>query len=251
MVMRIKPIFIGTSGWSYKHWKAIFYPEKLPAAGYLNYYSGHFNAAEINTSFYRLPKPETLQHWIEEVPRGFYFCPKMSRYITHVKKLNDPETTLVRFFELFKPFRKRLGPILIQLPSSVAFHEEKTMHFFEALQGYKGYRYALETRHDSWLQPEALDLLKKYTIALVIASSGGRWPSADVITAKHIYLRFHGPDGSYGTSYTNKAMRSYAKKCVAWQQAGYAVWGFFNNDGHGYALTNAKTLINGTSCLKC
>ena len=239
-------VHIGTSGWSYKHWKGIFYPDRLPASEYLSYYAGLFATAEINTSFYRLPTPGTLQHWMGVVPKDFRFCPKISRYITHVKKLNEPETTLPRFFGLFEPFKKNLGPILLQLPATVAYHEEKAQPFFEALHGYKGYQYALEVRHASWFQPAAIDLLKKYRISLVFAYSGGRWPSEEIVTAQPIYLRFHGPDGSYGTNYTTRALNKYAKKCLAWEAAGHTIWAFFNNDGQGYALRDAQLLIKAT-----
>lgn len=247
IVMAKGSLHIGTSGWSYKHWKNIFYPDKMPAVEYLAYYSQVFCTAEINTSFYHLPKPETLQRWIREVPKNFRFCPKISRYITHIKKLNDPETTLPRFFDLFEPYKKRLGPILLQLPATVAFHEEKVRPFFEALRRYKGYWYAIEARHDSWFQQEAIRLLKKYRISLVAAYSGGRWPGAEMVTARHIYLRFHGPDGSYGTDYTGKALSSFAKKCLAWQAEGHTVWAFFNNDGQGYAVKDARLLIKTTA----
>jgi uncharacterized protein YecE (DUF72 family) len=240
-------LHIGTSGWSYKHWKGLFYPHRLPATEYLSYYARLFRTAEINTSFYRLPKPDTLLRWVRAVPDNFLFCPKISRYITHVKKLNDPETTLPRFFRLFEPFKKHLGPILLQLPANVAYHEEKARPFFETLRGYKGYQYALEVRHDSWFQPSAIALLKRYRISLVIAYSGGRWPSAEIVTARHIYLRFHGPDGSYGTDYIDKALKGYAKKCLAWQAAGHTIWAFFNNDGHGYALRDARVLVEATA----
>jgi uncharacterized protein YecE (DUF72 family) len=145
---------------------------------------------------------------------------------------------------VFGPFRNNLGPILLQLPASVAFHEEKVSHFFEILRGrYKKFEYALEIRHESWLQPAAIDLLKKYRIALVMAESGERWPHAGVVTDKNIYIRFHGPDGSYGSSYSDQVLKSFANKCIAWEKAGHRIWVFFNNDIHGYAIENAKTFI--------
>ncbi|HVW58552.1 MAG TPA: DUF72 domain-containing protein, partial [Puia sp.] len=234
-------IYVGTSGWDYKHWRGVFYPRGITIAGELTYYSGLFNASEINNSFYRLPLPSTVKRWVAEVPAGFCFCPKMSRYITHAKKLNAPQQGLPRFFEVFDPFRRRLGPILIQLPSMLGFNREKASIFFEALKMYKGYRFALEPRHSSWMEEDAIRLLKKYHIGFVIAESGKRWPSGEFITASHIYLRFHGPNGYYDTAYPGQRLAAIAKKCRDWASEGHTIWAFFNNDGHAYAVKNAMT----------
>src|SRR5436305_8439995 len=117
-------LHIGTSGWSYKHWKDIFYPPKLKSTDWLKYYTRFFKTTEINTSFYHLPKPQTIEKWMREVPAGFRFCPKISRYITHMKKLRDPEESLGRFFEIFEPMHKMMGPVLIQLPPSLKFNND-------------------------------------------------------------------------------------------------------------------------------
>jgi len=236
-------IHIGTSGWSYKHWRERFYPKEVKAADYLLYYAKEFTVSEINTSFYHLPKPDTVQHWINTVNSRFRFCPKISRYITHMKKLNDPEESLVSFFAIFDPFKKHLGPVLIQLPHLLPFKEEKVTHFFNALKKYKGYKFSIEPRHESWLTDEAVALMTQHKIGFVIAESGGRWPYGEFVTAKHIYIRFHGPDGSYASSYDTKILKNYAKKMLQWEAGGHTVWAFFNNDGNGYAIDNARTLI--------
>jgi len=244
-MMATAGIHIGTSGWSYKHWREIFYPGALKPADYLFFYAKTFKVTEINTSFYHLPKLSTIEGWSNKVPARFYFCPKLSRYITHIKRLTDPEETLPKFFEVFDPVKKRIGPILIQLPPTLAFDPERVTHFLEVLTAtYGSYRFALEARHQSWLNTDATALLQQYKIAWVIASSGDRWPSAETVTAKHIYLRFHGPDGNFNTLYPEKTMRAYAQKIKAWQQQHHTIWAFFNNDGHGYALQNAQQLID-------
>jgi uncharacterized protein YecE (DUF72 family) len=235
-------IHIGTSGWSYKHWREKFYPEELKPTEYLHYYADHFQTTEINTSFYHLPKPATIAAWMQMVNARFKFCPKISRFITHIKKLNDPETTLPRFFEIFDPVQKHLGPVLLQLPPNLAFHADKATHFFDVLHTYKGYHFALEPRHESWLNEEAAAVLHKYKIAFVIAESGGRWPSGELVTAKDIYVRFHGPDGSYAQSYEDKVLKDWARKMTDWKEDGHLVWVFFNNDGNAYAIQNAKRL---------
>jgi uncharacterized protein YecE (DUF72 family) len=237
-------IHIGTSGWSYKHWRERFYPKEVKAKDYLSYYAGQFSVSEINTSFYHLPKSDTIENWVDTVNSRFKFCPKISRYITHMKKLNDPEQSLPSFFDVFDPFKKHLGPVLIQLPPFLAFNAEKVAVFCKALKQYKGYRFALEPRHETWLTDEAIALLTKHKIAFVIAESGGRWPYGEFVTAKDIYIRFHGPDGSYASSYPDKVLKKYAKKMLQWEEEGHRIWVFFNNDGNAYAIENARTLIS-------
>ncbi|MBW8685063.1 DUF72 domain-containing protein [Chitinophaga rhizophila] len=240
-------IHIGTSGWSYKHWREIFYPPAVKPADYLSYYADHFHVSEINMSFYRLPTLATVEKWAHTVNSRFRFCPKISRFVTHTKKLNDPELTLPRFFDIFDPVHKHLGPILIQLPERLPFNKEKAAHFFKVLTQYKGHSFALEPRHTSWMEDEAIALLKRYKIAFVIADAGDRWPYGEFVTAKHIYVRFHGPDGSYAKSYDNTVLKKYARKMIAWRDEGHTVWVFFNNDIHGYAFENARTLIEYTA----
>ncbi|HEY9260957.1 DUF72 domain-containing protein [Chitinophaga sp.] len=237
-------IHIGTSGWSYRHWREIYYPKGLQPTDYLSFHAKKFKTTELNTSFYHLPTSSTVEGWIQKVPARFYFCPKLSRYITHIKRLTEPETTLPKFFDLFNPYLKHLGPVLIQLPPSLAFDEERITHFFGTLKkDYSDYHFALEARHESWLDPQVTSLLQQYKIAWVIAESGNRWPYAETITAKHIYLRFHGPNGKYNALYSDKTMQHYAEKIKSWQQQKHSIWAFFNNDGHGYALQNALQLI--------
>ncbi|WP_291915922.1 DUF72 domain-containing protein [Chitinophaga sp.] len=239
-------IHIGTSGWSYKHWRLRFYPIELTPTDYLGYYRQFFSTTEINTSFYHLPRPQTVAHWVETAKKGFHFCPKISRYITHIKKLNDPEESLPKFFDVFDPFHKKLGPVLIQLPPSLSFDEEKAKHFFTVLKQYKGYHYALEARHKSWFEDVPLALLRKHKIAFVIAEAGKRWPTASAVTHKHIYIRFHGEEG-FDSSYSDKTLKAYAKKILHWQETGHNIWAFFNNDGNANAINNALRLMELTS----
>src|SRR5215216_6633280 len=148
----VEKIHIGTSGWSYKHWKGDFYPKGLKQAEWFSYYTGIFKITEINTSFYHLPLEETVKNWVKKAPKDFLFCPKMSRYLTHMKKLNDPEEPLERFFEVFQSMKKKMGPVLIQLPRMVKFKFERDEHFFGLLaKTYRSYEFVLEVRHDSWL----------------------------------------------------------------------------------------------------
>jgi len=235
-------IHIGTSGWVYPHWKTVFYPTTMPQRSWLNYYATQFDTTEINASFYRLPTRATVEKWLETVGPGFRFCPKISRFITHAKKLNDPEQGVPRFFDVFGTIRAQVGPVLIQLPAALGFNEAKARNFFGYLHThYSDFHFSLEARHAGWSEPAAVRLLERYNIGWVIAESGMRFASAEILTARHIYLRFHGPDGSYATAYEKKALATYAKKSRKWMNQGYSVWAFFNNDLNGYAVVNAKT----------
>lgn len=185
---------IGLSGWSYKEWKGIFYPDDIKSTQWLDYYAERFSTVEINASFYRMPKAQTVVNWTERAPGNFLFCPKMSRYITHIKRLKDCEEPLEYFFEIFGPMKKKMGPILIQLHPTQKFDYERAEAFFELLNTYKGYEFAIEGRHKTWLDDSAFDLMAKYKIAWVISQSGVGFPYAEMVTAKYIYIRFHGPE---------------------------------------------------------
>jgi uncharacterized protein YecE (DUF72 family) len=239
-------IRIGTSGWSYKHWAGSYYPDGLKQSEYLSYYSRDFNAAEINTSFYRLPKKETIAGWSKQVDDDFVFCPKMSRYLSHMKKLHDATEPVDRFCNLFEDIKSRLGPVLIQLPENVRYHQELTEEFYKILRVKKDFSFALEVRHDSWFCEESIALMKHYDICLVMAHSE-KFPYLEAITCKNVYLRFHGPGALYSSSYSDEFLEFYAAKIKKWEREGYCVWVFFNNDVNGYALENAKKLIGMTS----
>ncbi|HET6256073.1 MAG TPA: DUF72 domain-containing protein [Puia sp.] len=241
--MRRGRVYIGTSGWVYPHWRGLFYPANLPQRLWLQYYAQHFDCTEINGSFYRLPSAAAVLQWQNTVGKEFRFCPKISRFITHAKKLNDPEQGVPRFFEVFDLMASRTGPVLLQLPASVPFQAEKVRHFFEYLTLYhKNFRFSLEARHPSWIEQSALALLKTYRIGWVIADSGSRFASADAVTARHVYARFHGPDGTYASGYSKKYLADFATRCREWRNAGRTVWVFFNNDLNGFAVRDALAL---------
>lgn len=237
-------IHIGTSGWSYKHWKNIFYPPKLKTTEWISFYSQQFDTTEINGSFYKLPSEETVIEWMRKVPKDFMFCPKMSRFLTHMKKLNEPEEPLERFFGIFKPMAKMMGPVLLQLPRMLKFNYDKADHLYHLLKTkYRKYEFVMEVRHDTWLQEDSLTLMTKYDIGLVISQSGEEFPYSEMITEKNIYVRFHGPKKLYASSYSDAMLKEFAKKFKKWQKEGHEIWAFFNNDVFGYAIEDAKRLI--------
>jgi uncharacterized protein YecE (DUF72 family) len=236
-------IHIGTSGWSYQKWKGLFYPVKLPSTRWLPYYTGFFSSTEINGSFYRLPSIETVVKWTEGVPDDFIFCPKMSRFLTHMKKLRDPEEPLERFFSVFHPMKRKMGPILVQLPSLLRFNYDIAEHFYRLLKfRYHGYEFVMEVRHPTWLEEESLTLMTAFDIGLVISQSGNVFPYSEMVTAKNIYLRFHGPAELYASAYSDDMLENFAGKMKNWAAEGHKVWAYFNNDINGYAPEDAKRL---------
>jgi len=234
---------IGTSGWSYKDWIEVFYPKKMKPVDWLSHYAKTFDCTEINGSFYRLPTKQTVINWVDNVPKKFKFCPKMSRYLTHLKKLRDPEEPLQRFFSIFEPMRKKMGPVLIQLPKMVQFDCEITKHFYKLLkEKYSPYHFALEVRHGSWITEASYSLMREFGVAFVISHSGDHFPYAEVVTAKNIYFRFHGPGTLYNTKYHSATLKKYSRLFKIWLDEGRDVWIFFNNDWFGYGIENALTL---------
>ncbi|NGX27543.1 MAG: hypothetical protein K940chlam6_01481, partial [Chlamydiae bacterium] len=141
------------------HWKGPYYPKDLPAKDFLSQYAEDFQTVEVNNTFYKLPEISTLKHWKGTVPKDFIFSVKASRYITHVKKLKDPKSSLKKFFSRMEYLKKNLGVILFQLPPKWGLNLERFETFLQALP--KGYRYAFEFRETSWLSKDVYKLLKK------------------------------------------------------------------------------------------
>lgn len=236
-------LHIGTSGWSYPHWSGLFYPEGLRPPKYLEYYATVFGCVELNASFYRVPSMNTVEGWARRTPESFRFCAKVSRFITHRKKLIDVSDPMERFLEVFAPLRGRLGPFLAQLPPSLRFDPNLAGTFLKRLAAYQdAFAFALEARHASWHTPEALSLLQDWGIIHVIADSGGRFPWSEALTTRTVYLRFHGPAATYASRYGVDALIIFARKIIEWLSEGREVWAFFNNDMDGHAVHNAREL---------
>jgi uncharacterized protein YecE (DUF72 family) len=239
----LERLHIGTSGWSYKHWSGIFYPEGVKPVKYLEHYVTSFDCVELNASFYRIPGVQTVEGWARRTPAPFRFCAKMSRFITHQKKLVDAAEPIRRFLSVFDPLRDRLGPFLVQLPPSLRFDPGVAKAFLQLLASYRDTaEFALEARHDSWFTPESLSLLRRYGIPGVIADSGRRFAGTEAPMNAIVYLRFHGPDGRYHASYTTDALTAYAQKITGWLAEERQIWAFFNNDFDGHAVQNAREL---------
>ncbi|WP_224995593.1 DUF72 domain-containing protein [Cesiribacter sp. SM1] len=234
-----RKIYIGTSGWHYKHWMGTFYPHGLKSKDFTRYYLNFFRSVEINNSFYRLPSAQTFAGWRAAVPPDFLFAVKASRFITHMKKLTDPQQSIARFFENVQALEEKLGPILFQLPPFMNISMHKLEDFLKALPPY--YRYTFEFRNHSWYNPAVMELLRRYNIAFCIYELD-RHLSPFEITADFVYVRLHGPEGKYAGSYSDEGMHWWANNCLEWQRQGRDVYIYFDNDQNGYAAHNAKLL---------
>jgi len=233
-------IHIGTSGWQYEHWKGPFYPEDLSLDVFLAYYAERFHTVEINNSFYQLPKKETLRRWRETVPENFIFSFKASRYITHMKKLKDPESSLSRMLEVVSSLDGKLGPILFQLPPRWRFNPDRFFDFLESLPWE--YRYAFELRDPTWLDPQAYEALTEVGAAFCIYELAGR-RSPKEITADFVYIRLHGPENlPYKGQYETKTLAGWAGAISTWSAQGRDVFCYFDNDEAGYAAQDALRL---------
>ena len=168
-----KKIHIGTSGWHYDDWKGPFYPEETPAEQMLSYYAGHFGTVEINNSFYNLPAEKTLKNWGSTVPKDFLFAVKASRYITHMKKLKDPQEPVGNFLERIGALDRHLGPILFQLPPNWKCNGARLGDFLKFLPDNR--KYVFEFRDPSWFTGEIFSLLDEAGAAFCIYDLAGRF----------------------------------------------------------------------------
>jgi uncharacterized protein YecE (DUF72 family) len=232
-------IYIGTSGWHYKHWLGNFYPEKLPFSKMLDYYCKHFNTVEINNSFYMLPQVSTLESWRDGTPKNFKFAIKASRFLTHNKKLKEPENALNNFLPRAEALGDKLGPILFQLPPKWKVNRERLEEFLQALPKY--HRYTFEFREPSWITPEIYKVLRQYNAAFCIYELAG-FHSPIEVTADFVYVRLHGPGHRYQGSYDPPTLRKWADRIERWTEEDRSVFIYFDNDQAAYAAKNALTL---------
>jgi len=232
-------IHIGTSGWHYDHWKGPFYPEEVQNNKMLELYSQHFSTVEINNTFYQIPEEKTLSQWTENVPVGFIFSVKASRYITHMKKLKDPSAPVSKFLDSIKILGEHTGPVLFQLPSNWNINSKRLKSFLSALP--QGYKYAFEFRDESWFDIEICHILEDHNVSFCIYELAGNI-SPFIITADFVYVRLHGPDGPYQGSYSNDSLEEWAENILQWLNEGKEVYLYFDNDEKGYAAINALEL---------
>jgi uncharacterized protein YecE (DUF72 family) len=234
-----KAVHVGCSGWVYRHWRGLFYPEGLPQKRWFERYAEEFDTVEINASFYRLPLPTTFDAWREKAPPGFRYAVKVNRFITHMKKLLDCEEAVDRFIALARRLGPALGPLLYQLPPSLHLNLERLDTFLGRLP--KDLEQVVEFRHKSWYVTEALELLDRHGVGFVAHDLKGlespRWASG-----RTAYVRFHGTGGKYWGRYSDDALIEWTDWIAEQRSADRSVWCYFNNDIHGHAIEDARTL---------
>ena len=225
-------IWIGTSGWHYPHWMGVFYPPAMRPAQQLGWYTARFDTVEINRTFYSLVSEKAARAWAEATPPGFLFTAKGSRFITHMKKLKDPEAALERFLTPLRLLGPKLGPIVFQLPPRWRRDPDRLGHFLATLP--RDLRYAFEFRDPSWFHPETYRLLERTGAALCLHDLAG-WQAPIVLTAGFTYLRLHGPGGPYQGSYSDAVLAEWTDRMLGWRAAGIDVYCYFDNDDQGHA----------------
>lgn len=231
---------VGTSGWSYDHWEDALY-HGAPARDRLGVYVSEFDTVELNASFYRWPPDARFASWRERLPAGFELTVKAPRGLTHARRLYQPEPWIERIVRGLHELRGRRGPLIVQLPPTMARDDARLDHFLGALPGWT--RPAVEFRHPSWHDDAVFRMLERHGAAYCVMS-GANLPCILRATASLVYVRLHGPDAAhlYGGSYSDADLAWWADRIREWEQSGHHVHAYFNNDGDGHAVRNARTL---------
>ena len=235
---------IGTSGWTYEHWLGRFYPEKrVPGRTPLEQYARIFDTVELNASFYRMPTERAMQAWLDQTPENFLFAAKTSRFITHRKRLSEPEVHIPIFFGRIFGLARKLGPLLIQLPPNFSLDLDRLRRFLDLLPEH---RYALEFRHESWWTDALEAELAGRNMAFCLFHLAGR-ETPEVVTADFVYARLHGPGAAYQGSYDDAALDAWAGRIARWRGEGRDVYVYFDNDEKAYAAEDARRLLERTA----
>jgi uncharacterized protein YecE (DUF72 family) len=234
------PVHVGCSGWQYADWRERFYPKGLPQRRWLEHYAQTFDTVEVNSTFYRLAKPDAVAGWIEQTPPDFVFTLKGSQYLTHMKRLLDRERGLERFYASVAPMIEspKCGPILWQLPPNFQRDDERLDAWLDALPPG---RHAVEFRHKSWFEPDVYGILHAHGAAFVIGDDPRRveWPQ--VVTTEWSFVRWHyGRRGRRG-NYSEPELQEWAARVRDLASNG-EVYAYFNNDWEGFAVANGKRL---------
>jgi uncharacterized protein YecE (DUF72 family) len=231
--------YIGTSGWHYDHWRGRFYPEGLPKSRWLQHYAQSFSTVELNNSFYNLPSEKAFEKWRDSSPDGFAYAVKVSRFITHMKKLRNVDEPLANFLERVRILGDKLGPLLYQLPPNLHRKDELLDSFLSALPG--NLIHVLELRHSSWLCQDVFAILRRYNVGLCVFDMPDLTTPLEA-TADFAYIRFHGSAALYGSCYSDEELTDWANRIAELSQGLDAVYVYFNNDAEAFAVENALTL---------
>jgi uncharacterized protein YecE (DUF72 family) len=250
------PVLAGTSGWQYRDWRDVLYPAGVPQRAWLEHYAGRYPAVENNGAFYRLPSRQTFTAWRDATPPGFLMAVKASRYLTHVRRLRDPDGPVRRLLDAAAGLGDRLGPVLLQLPPSLradpAALDECLASFGRfavtapgqkvsaGASGGRPVRVAVEFRHESWWTEQTQEVLTRHRAALCWADRRGRPLAPLWRTAGWGYLRLHEGAASPWPSYGRQALTSWAARLADAWPADAEAFAFFNNDQHGAAVRDAS-----------
>jgi uncharacterized protein YecE (DUF72 family) len=231
---------IGTSGWNYAGWKDDFYagvPRKL----WLEYYSEHFNALEVDGTFYHLLRENVAKSWFERTPADFHFAVKGHRYITHVKRLEPPTESLRLQRNSTAALGEKLAVMLWQLPPNLHKDMRRLAAFISMLESWPEVRHAIEFRDRSWFDDEVAELLARQRIA-VCQSDAAKWPMWQAITTDLVFVRLHGHESTYASNYQHDSLEQWAGRIRQWLRQRRDVHVYFDNDAKGYAPWNASSL---------
>jgi uncharacterized protein YecE (DUF72 family) len=228
---------VGTSGWQYQHWRGRFYPKRLPAARWLEHYGARFDTVEVNNTFYRLPKPETFRGWAERVPDDFAFAIKASNYLTHYRRLREPEEPVERLLRHAGPLGTKLAVVLLQLPPDLKIAVDRLDATLRAFA--RRVRVAVEPRHDSWWHDDTAAVLRDHDAALCLADRHSQLVTPVWKTASWTYVRLHAGLASPPSCYGRAALTRWADRLVELLESDDDGYVYFNNDGHGCAVRDA------------
>ena len=234
-------ILVGTSGWSYDHWEPELYPPGLAPRDRLARYTAEFRTAELNSSFYRWPRPAAFASWRRRLPPGFQLSVKAPRGLTHARRLYGPEPWISRLRDGWHELGDRRAVLLVQLPPGQPRDDARLDYFLSLVPPWM--RLAVEFRHPSWHHDDVLARLEDHGAAYCVMS-GANLPCLLRVTASFAYARLHGPDHQhlYAGSYSDADLRWWADRCREWSQGGRDVFIYFNNDGDAHAVRNARAL---------
>ncbi len=241
-------IHLGTQGWSYKSWVGNFYPAQTPAGAYLKTYAQNFHAVEIDSTYYSVPRPQTVQLWREVTPANFRFTAKFPQAITHEKMLKDAIPETLRFLDTLALLGDKLGPLLLQFPYQFKPDQRETLaEFLAALP--REFRYAVEVRHRGWLTDAFFELLTQHHVALVLADYA-YMPKLDRATTDFVYMRWLGnrkdiPDDHYETVRIPREaeLDRWGDLISQFLEKGITVWGFANNHYQGHSPATVRSLM--------
>ena len=231
--------FIGCSGFHYKHWKNVFYPEGLPQSRWFQFYTEHFNTLELNVTFYRFPTLKSLQAWYNKAPEGFVFSAKVPRWITHYRKFEETERMLGDFYGLLKDgLKEKMGSVLFQLPGQFVYSKEKLEKMIAQID--YSFTNVIEFRNKEWWRKDVMQVLKKQNISFC-GVSYPKLPDDAVINTKTPYYRFHGVPKLFYSQYTKTFVKKIFTQLAA-KKTPTTIYVYFNNTATQAAINNARYL---------